>query len=367
MTIPDFAPVIARLPQSVPFSSPEALQRACGVPTTLRIGANENLLGPSPAAVAALHATADEAWMYPDMEVYDLRSVLAEKYRTTLDRVLVGAGIDGLLDCFTRLFLSPGVVAVTTRGGYPTFAYHARAVGAEIVDLPYEKAKVPLEPMAAAAKAHSARIVYLSNPDNPTASYHDAETIRRFVNDLPENCACLLDEAYGEFASEDAVEADLSSIPHVIRLRTFSKAYGLAGLRVGYAIAHPDILQAANRVRTHFGKGRPALAAAMAAVGDHEWLSQTLASLTQSRSALSEALKEAGFNPLPSHTNFVTAETHRGAAYAEALVPALLNQGVFIRKPSAAPLDGCIRVTLPPLASIPVFKDALARAMGTLD
>ena len=366
MEIPAFSPAIDRLPGSTPFVPPEALQRQSGVPITLRLGANESLFGASPAAVASLCETAAKVWMYPDAEAHDLRAALAAHYHTEPGRVLIGAGIDGLLDSFVRLFAAPGSAVVTTQGGYPTFAYHARAAGAEIIALPYARAHVPLDALAEQAHRRAARLVYLSNPDNPTGSWHDAPAIRSFAEALPKNCALLLDEAYGELAPPGSADADLSDLPHVIRLRTFSKAYGLAGLRVGYALAHPELLAGAHRVRNHFGTGRPAIAAAQAALGDGDWLTKSLARTAESRRAVAAALAEAGLSPLPSATNFVTAETGRGRAYAEALLGDLLTRGVFIRKPAAPPLDGCIRATLPPVGMVPQFAEALEASLRRL-
>lgn len=366
MQIPAFSATIDRLPKLTPFVPPEALERSSGTAITLRLGANESLFGASPAAVSALKATAEGVWMYPDAEAHDLRHALAAHHGHAAANVLVGAGIDGLLDTFVRLFTDPGASVITTRGGYPTFAYHARATGGRIVEVPYENARVPLAILAAEARARAARLVYLSNPDNPCGSWHSAADIRGLATALPPDCALLLDEAYGELAPPGVADADFSDLPNVIRLRTFSKAYGLAGLRVGYALAHEDVLSGAQRVRNHFGKGRSAMAAAEAALGDRDWLTRTLSGIAQSRAEMAAVLGTAGLAPLPSATNFVTAETGRGRDYADALLGQLLAQGVFIRKPGASPLDGCIRVTLPPEALIPRFAEALATAMRTL-
>lgn len=366
MKSPAFSAAIDRLPKTTPFVPPEALERRSGVPITLRLGANESLFGASPAAVATLRATAPEVWMYPDAEAHDLRQALAAHHSVPADCVLIGAGIDGLLDIFARLFAAPGAGVITTLGGYPTFASHARAAGGDIVEVPYADGRVPLEMLAAQAQAHKARLVYLSNPDNPSGSWHGASAIRHFAKALPKNCALLLDEAYAELAPPDTADADLSDLPHVIRLRTFSKAYGLAGLRVGYALAHPDILAGADRVRNHFGMGRSVLAAAQAALGDRTWLAETLKDIAQSREAMGMALSAAGLRPLPSATNFVTAETGRGRGYAGALLADLLTRGVFVRKPAAPPLDGCIRVTLPPVEVVPCFAEALQASLKAL-
>ena len=365
MDIPAFSPAIDRLPRSIPFVPPEALQRQSGVPITQRLGANESLFGASPAAVASLRETAADVWMYPDAEAHDLRHALAAHHRLPTEHVLVGAGIDGLLDCFARLFVSPSATAVTTLG-YPTFAYHARAAGGEIVEVPYSDGQVPLDALAQQAGGRNARLVYLSNPDNPSGSWHGAPAIRGFAEGLPENCALLLDEAYGELAPPGSADADLGDLPHVIRLRTFSKAYGLAGLRIGYALAHPAVLEGAQRVRNHFGKGRSAMAAAQAALGDRVWLAETLTRIESSRMAMVRPLRDAGLTPLPSATNIVPAEPGRGRSYAEALMADLLARGVFIRKPAAAPLDGCIRVTLPPEDVVPRFAEALEASMTAL-
>ncbi|MCL6632779.1 MAG: histidinol-phosphate transaminase [Alicyclobacillus herbarius] len=352
-----FTQLIQQLPKSVPFVAPEALERQTGVSVRLRLGANESSFGPSPKALAAMEAhLADQAW-YGDPENYDLRQALADRHQVPFESIAVGCGIDDLLGLVVRLFVEPGDVIVTSAGAYPTFNYHVTGHGGRLHFVPYTADfKNDLPALAQAAREVKAKLVYLANPDNPTGSYYEGSEVAAFLAQLPESCLVILDEAYIEFAPSDSALPLSLDDPRVIRMRTFSKAYGMAGARIGYLIAAPDVVAAMDKVRLHFGVARLAQVGALAALGDGEFLSYVIAETDRGRREYAELAARLGYRALPSRTNFVAIDVG-SEAMARQLVDRLFAQGVFIRMPGVAPLSRCIRVTV----GTPAQRDEFAR------
>ncbi len=361
-------PLAAALPATVPFTGPEALERQRGRPFRARLGANESGFGPAPAAVAAMARAAAESWMYGDPEAWELRASLAETLSAAglgvaPAQVVVGGGIDGLLGTAARLILGPGDVAVSTLGGYPTFAYHVAGVGARIAAVPCRDDAPDLDGLAAAARREGARAVYLANPDNPSGAFHDPAAVAGLLARLPQDCALLLDEAYAEFAPPGALPGPLDD-PRVLRLRTFSKAHGLAGLRVGFAFGDADAIAAFDRLRDHFGVGRVAQAGALAALGAADWLEAATARTLAARDRLARIAADNGLRALPSATNFAVIDCGGDGAFARRVLDAVLARDVFIRMPGAPPLDRCIRVTTGPDAALDAFAEILPEALA---
>ena len=356
-------PLAASLPATVPFVGPETQERALGRPFAARLGANESVFGPSPKALAAMRDAAADAWMYGDPEVHDLRAALAAHHGIDAETIVVGEGIDGLLGYLVRLLVAPGDPVVTSAGAYPTFAYHVAGFGGVLHPVPY--AGDHEDPDALAAKAHDvgARLVYLANPDNPMGSWHEAEAIARMLDALPPDCVLCLDEAYADLAPPEAIPPLDTADARVIRMRTFSKAHGLAGLRVGYAIGEAGLIAAFDRVRNHFGLGRVAQAGALAALADTGWLAEVQARVAQSRDAIAGIAREGGLVPLPSAANFVAVDCGRDGAFAGAVLRGLILRGVFVRMPGVAPLDRCIRISCGAAADMDALRAALPEAL----
>ncbi|MEM8538285.1 MAG: aminotransferase class I/II-fold pyridoxal phosphate-dependent enzyme, partial [Pseudomonadota bacterium] len=288
MKTPRLTPLAASLPETVPFVGPEAQERQLGRFFTARLGANESGFGPSPKAIAAMQAAATNAWMYPDPENHDLRTALAAHHSVAPDHIMVGEGIDGLLGYLVRLFVGPGDPVVTSAGAYPTFNYHVHGFGGVLHQVPYNGNNEDPDALIAKAHAVAAKLVYIANPDNPMGSWHRADVITRMIADLPKDCLLVLDEAYIDLAPDSTAPDIPVETPNVMRLRTFSKAYGLAGARVGYAIGSVAVIAAFNKIRNHFGIARISQAAALAALGDQAWLSQVIASVTTSRTRIAQ-------------------------------------------------------------------------------
>ena len=352
-------PTAAALPPTVPFTGPETLERRRGAPFAARLGANESVFGPSPAALDAMREAAACAWMYGDPEAHDLRAAIADLHGVPMACVVVGEGIDGLLGTLARLMIEPGRTAVTSAGAYPTFAYHVAGNGGTLAAIPYREDREDPDALVAEADCTGAALIYLANPDNPMGSWHPAETVRDMIARVPDGALLVLDEAYADTAPAGAIpEWDVAD-PRVIRLRTFSKAHGLAGLRVGYAIGHPDLIAAFDRVRNHFGVGRVAQAAALGALSDPAHLAGTVARIAAARTRIGEIAEACGLGALPSATNFVAVDCGWDGAFAHAVLEGLGAQGIFARMPGVAPLDRCVRISVGSEADL----DHLARAL----
>lgn len=357
-------PRVAALPATVPFVGPEAQERARGRPFRARLGANESGFGPAPEAVAAMARAAAEAWAYGDPEMLELRAAIGARHALGPEHVVVGEGIDGLLGVAARLFLEPGRVAVTSLGAYPTFNYHAAGVGARLATVPYRDDREDAAALAAAARAEGASVIYFANPDNPMGSVATPSEAAALIDALPPGCLLLLDEAYAEFMYPAALPSVDPAHPRVIRFRTFSKAMGLAGLRVGYALTAPETARAFDRLRNHFGVGRVAQAGALAATGATGWLADVVARTAAARERVARIAAANGLAALPSSTNFVAVDCGADGDFARAVLRELVARDVFVRMPGVAPLDRCIRVTAGPDAALDVFEAALPEALA---
>lgn len=363
MTRPIETPLAQSLPAIVPFVGPEAIERRTGTPFAARLGANESVFGPSPRVLDAIRSAAPEAWMYGDPESHDLRHAIAAELAIRSDEVVIGEGIDGLLGYVVRLFVGPGDTVVTSDGAYPTFNYHVAGFGGDLIKVPYVEDKEDPKGLLEAAHRQNAKLIYLANPDNPMGSWHDAGTITSMIAALPPGCLLVLDEAYAEFAPEGAVPPLDVTNPQVLRMRTFSKAHGLAGMRVGYAMGHVEIIRSFEKIRNHFGLSRVSQAAALAALHDTEWLNHVQAETAQSRDRIAQIARDNGLTPLPSATNFVTIDCGQDAGFAKSVLDALVAQGLFVRMPFAAPGNRCIRISAGRPSDLDLLERLLPKAL----
>ncbi|WP_411035050.1 pyridoxal phosphate-dependent aminotransferase [Shinella sp. BYT-45] len=360
-----FTAIAQSLPAAVPFVGPEAIERNRGLAVKARIGANESGFGPAPSVLEAMRAAAATTWMYSDPENFELREALALAHGISRDNIAVGGGIDGLLGEIARLVVEPGTPVVTSLGGYPTFNYHVNGFGGRLVTVPYAGDRENLDGLLAAVRQENAPLVYVANPDNPMGSWWDADSVVAFARALPETTLLVLDEAYGETAPAGTippVEA-LIGQPNVLRMRTFSKAYGLAGARIGYAIGTLGNAQAFDKIRNHFGMARVSVQAALAALKDQAYLADVIARIAASRERIAGIAGANGLLPLASATNFVTIDCGRDGTHARAIVDGLMEHGVFIRMPGIAPLNRCIRISVGPDEDMALLEEALPRVL----
>lgn len=363
MKIPALTPLAASLPSTVPFVGPETSERLMGRAFTARLGANESLFGPSPRAVAAMQAAASQVWMYGDPELFDLKQALAAHHGCQPENIVVGEGIDGLLGYLVRLMIGAGDPVVTSLGAYPTFNFHVAGYRGTLHRAPYKGDFEDPQALLDLAAETSAKLLYLANPDNPMGSHHPAKVIADMLANLPAETLMVLDEAYIDLAPAGTAPEIDPATPNLIRFRTFSKAHGLAGLRVGYAITNPALATAFDKLRNHFGVGRVAQAGALAALQDQAYLADVRSKVEIARARLAGIARANGALPLPSATNFVTMDLGRDGDYARAVLKNLTAAGIFVRMPGVAPLDRCIRVSLGDEAALAAFEAALPQAL----
>ncbi|WP_176493805.1 histidinol-phosphate transaminase [Cobetia sp. 5-25-4-2] len=339
-----------------PFPGIKALERRLGHTLPHQYGSNEGLDMPHAVLGGELgHALADLSRSYADADAWQLRHQLAERLGVAYETLLVDAGADSLLALVMRATICAGERVITSAGTYPTLAYFARGLGAEVVEVPYTEAHASddaphsaqlapdLAALAAAASQHAARVVYLANPDNPSGHLHSDEDVRALRDALPADCSLLLDEAYHDFRP-DAAQADNAPMARTFRLRTFSKAYGLAGLRLGFMIAEREDLALLTKVRIHYAVSAPALAAGELLLEHPEEAATHVAAVIQSRDQLAEHLRSLGADVLPSATNFLCVRL-KSAERAAQVQQQLMAQGVLITRSPHPALGHILRIS----------------------
>lgn len=362
---PPLTPLVASLPPTVPFVGPEAQERdRDGRRFRARIGANESSFGPAPSVIAAMRAASPDMWMYCDPDHFDLKTAIAAHFGVGYGNVVVGEGIDGLLNLVVRMMVSSGTPVVTSLGAYPTFNFHVEGFGGRIVAVPYDDDHESLDGLLAAARREHAPLVYLSNPDNPMGTWWEAEDIMRLIEKLPKTTMLVIDEAYGELGPASALTPIDVSRPNVIWMRTFSKAYGLAGIRCGYAIGEEGFIGEIEKVRNHYGVNRMALVAGEAALADQAWLAEVTARVAAGRERIASIARASGLTPIPSATNFVTVDCGGDGDFALGVMRNLIARDVFIRKPMVPVLDRCIRVSVGLDHELDIFAEELPRALA---
>jgi histidinol-phosphate aminotransferase len=262
-----------------------------------------------------------------------------------------------------RLFIEPGDAVATSLGAYPTFNFHVAAQGGKLVTTPYVDDHENPDALLRLAQSEHAKLLYFANPDNPMGSVWNAYDVQKLIDAVPFSCMLLLDEAYVEFAPEGTATAIDVSRKNVLRFRTFSKAHGLAGIRVGYVIGHPEMISAFDKIRNHFGLSRVSQAGAIAAIKDQDWVAHVKAKVIKSRYRIAEIARANGLKPLATAANFMAIDCCRDGAYAKSIVDGLLRHGVFVRMPGVAPLNRCIRVSCGDEKSLDLLAEALPKVI----
>jgi len=331
-TIADLIPEYIRgLPAYIPGRPIEDVERELKI-HAIKLASNENPLGPSPKAVEAVKNAVAESNRYRDGGTHLLRAKLARLHGVALDQILMGLGSSEIIDLTARILLSRGKTGVTSHGSYAPFSLAIRASGAELVRVPQQEFAFDLQAIADAVAANrETRVVYLANPNNPTGTAFGAAELQEFLRRVPTDVLVVLDEAYIHYADR----ADLPDSVQLFRehknlliMRTFSKVYGLAGLRVGYGIGDTPVLDAMNKLRTPFNLTGVSQAAAMAALDDAEHVSRSIQENAAERARLTEGLAELGLRPVRSHTNFIFIDI---GPEARELCDELLHEGVIVR------------------------------------
>ena len=328
-----------------------ALRRRFADAHLIELGSNENPYGASPAVRAAVLDAMHQLHRYPDPRGGDLKRALATRLGVSTSTLLLGNGSHELLMQLGQVFAGPGDDVVASQYGFAAFALAAQAAGATLrtaAALPRESAMPRGHDLDALAMAITprTRLVYLANPNNPTGTWFGGDAFERFLARVPSDVLVVVDEAYAECVDASDFRSALPLLPvhpNLVVTRTFSKAYALAGLRVGYAVAHPDLIAVMERVRESFNVNLVALAAAEAALGDEEHLHWTLARNAEQRTALADALRARGWFVHPSQTNFLLVEFGEDVPRLEA---ALLERGAVLRPMAGYGLPTCSRITV---------------------
>jgi len=346
------APGIAGLRPYVPGKPVEELERELGIFDSLKLASNENPLGPSPLGWAAVQEAAGEINLYPDDLGYRLRGRLAERHGVAPEQLLLGRGSSEVLDLVARTFLQPGVNAVFSAHAfamYPIFTQAAGASGRAVPALPADHPEMPcghdLEAMAEAVDAGT-RVVFIANPNNPTGTWLEAGPLEAFLARVPEDVVVVLDEAYFEYVTREGFPdgtAWLAAHPNLLVTRTFSKIYGLAGLRIGYGVGSAELIALLNRARHPFNVSSLALAGAEAALGDAQFIARSVEENARGLVQLREGLAALGLEALPSVANFLCVRLGRPG---RPLYEALMREGVIVRPVDNYGLPDCLRVTV---------------------
>jgi histidinol-phosphate aminotransferase len=329
----------------VPGKPIEELEREYGIHDSVKLASNENPIGPSPKAVAAIADALGRLHRYPDGGAYVLTRRLAEHLKVAPETIVFGNGSDEVLAMLARVLLSPGDEAVMPRPSFLMYEITVRTAGADCVFVPLKDRFIDLEGMAAAVTDRT-RMVFVCNPNNPTGTIVTGHRMRAFLEAIPKDVVVVLDEAYTEFVRDPNCAGGLSLLAEgrpVVALRTFSKAYGLAGLRVGYGVMPAPLAELLHRVRMPFNVNSLAQAGALAAIEDQEFLQQTVAQVHRGLAYLFSELEKINVACFPTEANFFLIDLGKDA---DEVFGRLLEKGVIVRSMSGYGYPACIRVNV---------------------
>jgi histidinol-phosphate aminotransferase len=342
---PLVAPHVDSVQQYVPGKPPEELERELGISNAIKLASNENPLGPSPAVVRALHVAAEHTNRYADDRSHELRMELAPRLGVSPDEIAFGHGSNDLIDLSVRAFATPAEHAVIGAPSFSCYGISLRAAGIPTTVVPLRGHMFwDLDAIAAATQPNT-KLVYIDNPNNPTSTHVPAIALEKFLRELDPSVVVVIDEAYLQYADAADYASALTlrdTRERLIVLRTFSKAYALASLRLGYAVSQPKIIGYLDRVRVPFNANGLAQAAAIAALRDEDHLQRGVALNASERARLASALGKLGLDVAPSQTNFLCVRIDRPA---QPVFEALLREGVIVR-PFGPPLDRHLRISV---------------------
>jgi len=364
MKIEDITPqYIQAISPYIPGKPISDLAREFGLDesTIIKLASNENPLGPSPKALAAIAQAAAELTRYPDGAGYDLKAAIAARFNVKPDQIVLGNGSNDILELVAHTFLRPGLSAVFAQHSFAVYPLATQAVGATCIVVPARDFGHDLDAMRKAVRDDT-RVVWLANPNNPTGTWIPAPQIRAFIASLPADVLAVLDEAYNEYLAPE-LQADtaawIAEFPNLIISRTFSKAYGLAALRVGYGLMDAGVAAMLNRVRQPFNVNSLAQAAAIAALADAQYVADSCEANRRGMRQLEDGFRKLGLAFIPSHGNFISVDVGDGAR----VNLSLLKKGVIVRPVANYAMPKFIRVTIGTEAENARFLAALAEAL----
>lgn len=348
----------------IPGKPIEEVERELGL-TAVKLASNENPLGPSPLAVEAARRALAESHRYPDGGSYYLREALAARLDVPREKIIVGSGSTDIIHLAASVLLGAGESAVTSQGSFPLYYIAIEKMGANLIAVPQKNYAFDLDGIARAVQKDT-KIIYIANPNNPTGSIFDADAFDTFLQKIPEEILVVLDEAYYEYVQMKNYSRSLDLVranKNVLVLRTFSKVYGLAGLRVGYGIGPVELIGAMDKIRLPFPVSGVAQAAALAALDDTEHVKRSLETNRAGIEQIENGLREIGVKSAPSVTNFVLVEV---GGDADVLAAELLKLGVIVRPMAWMGFPHAIRVTVGTREENEKFLNALQQLKGTV-
>ncbi|MBN1883166.1 MAG: histidinol-phosphate transaminase [Deltaproteobacteria bacterium] len=340
--VPDYIQTLTPYPPGKPI---EELEREYGITDSIKLASNENPLGPSPRAMEAIREAVKDIHRYPDGSYFYLKKRLGELHGLTPDHFIIGNGSNEIIEFLIRTLVSVGDEVIVGDPSFIVYRLVNQAVGGKNVIIPLKDWKFDLDAMKRAVTDRT-KLIFIDNPNNPVGTAVTDEEFSRFISDLPDTLVVVLDEAYKEFTvGEGHVDFSrymMGPVP-IVSTRTFSKLYGLSGLRVGYGVARPDIISMIHRIRSPFNVNHIAQAAAVAALDDNEFIERTLAVNKEGMDYLYGEFERMGLFAVESHTNFILLDTKKQAAD---VYEAMLNKGVIVRSMKGYGLPTFIRVTV---------------------
>jgi len=337
-------PYIQGLPAYVPGKPVEEVEQDLKI-HAVKLASNENPLGPSPKAMEAARRALGEANWYPDGGSKRLREVLAARNNVRFEEVFVGLGSSEIIDLASRVLLRPGLHGITSEGSFALFAIAIRASGGSLTQTPMRNYTFDLDAIAAAVTPET-RVIYIANPNNPTGTAFGHDEFAAFLHKVPGDVLVVLDEAYHEYAERHDLPRSrelFRQYNNILTLRTFSKVYGLAGLRIGYSIGHPTLTAEMNKLRTPFNVTSVGQAAALAALDDTEHVRRSVDMNRAERRRLFLELTKLHLSPVPSETNFLFLPI---GPPAKALCDELLQEGVIVRPMGWMGFPEAIRISV---------------------
>lgn len=356
-------PGVAGLQPYHPGKPIEELQRELGLNEVIKLASNENPLGPSQNVLDSIAATKDLS-RYPDGNGFNLKQALANKHKIDADSITLGNGSNDVLELVTRAFVTSAHQVIYSQHSFAVYPIVTQAVGAEHVVIPANDWGHDLSAMLAAV-TDKTRLMFIANPNNPTGTWLDSASLRNLLENVPEHVIVLVDEAYFEYARADEQYPDcslwLNDFKNLIVTRTFSKAYGLAGLRIGYALSHADIANLLNRVRQPFNNNSLALVAAETALEDTQYIEQSVAVNTSGMKQLMLAFDDMGLAFIPSKGNFICVDFEQPA---DEIYQALLKAGVIVRPIANYGMPNHLRISIGQESENSRFINELSRIMA---
>ncbi len=355
-------PGVASLTPYQPGKPLQELEREYGIREAVKLASNENPLGPSPAAMLAVKEAISELHRYPEGNAPDLKSALARYLGVGVEQLVLGNGSNEILELLVRVFAGPGRAVVFSRYAFAVYPLVSLAAGANLIEVPDRQWGHDLEAMRTAI-TDDTRLVFIANPNNPTGTWSKARDLRKFLSSVPAHVIVVIDQAYIEYVQEpdypDAIDW-LKEFPQLVLTRTFSKIYGLAGLRLGYSVSSRQLADLLNRARQPFNTNHLAQVAAMAALGDREFVVRSTQLNQQQGQRVCAALAERGISYIPSVGNFVSFEIDQAALVCEKL----LRQGVIVRPMAGYKMPDHLRLTYGLPAENERFFQALDQALS---